>query len=124
MILTSNFQIAGHLPQAVAISQGIPRGWTGRVYRPLAPPWSMIKISDPVKYIQAYRQQILAKLDPQQVLIDLGGDDFIMLCWEKPGDFCHRLLVAAWLRKELGVRVDELNPKLKQHADWLRRMRK
>ena len=35
MIFTSNFKIAGHLPQAVAISLGVPRGWRG----PGAPFW-------------------------------------------------------------------------------------
>ena len=37
MIFTSNFKIAGNLPQAVAISLGVPRGWTGRRYKALAP---------------------------------------------------------------------------------------
>ena len=23
----------------------------------------------------------------------------VLLCWEKPGDFCHRNLIAEWLRK-------------------------
>ena len=34
---TSNFKTAGHLSQAVAISLGVPRGWTGRRYTRLAP---------------------------------------------------------------------------------------
>ena len=38
MIFTSNFKIAGRLPQAVAISLGVPRGWQGRRYKALAPP--------------------------------------------------------------------------------------
>ena len=29
MIFTSNFKVSGHLPQAVAISLGVPRGWAG-----------------------------------------------------------------------------------------------
>ena len=37
MIFTSNFKIAGHLPQAVAISLGVPRGWTGRRYTSVGP---------------------------------------------------------------------------------------
>ena len=52
--------------------------------------------------------------------MELGGDDFVLLCWEQPGEFCHRLVVAAWLQKELGVVVEEFNPKLKKHAEWLR----
>ena len=51
MIFTSNFQIAGHLPQAVAISRGLIRGWRGRAYRPLAPPWALVKITDRVEFM-------------------------------------------------------------------------
>ena len=31
-----------------------------------------------------------------------------MLCWEPPGKFCHRRLVAKWLEEHLGVDVPEL----------------
>ncbi len=123
MIFTSNFKIAGHLPQAVAISRGVPRGWQGRVYKALAPSWNLVKIADQTQFIQLYKAQVLDKLDARQVLRELGGDDFILLCWEPPGEFCHRLVVAAWLKKELGLKVPELNPKLKRHAEWLRRIR-
>ena len=120
MILTSNFKTAGHLPQAVAISRGVPKGWRGKSYKPLAPTWNLVKITDPTEFIRLYRAQVLNNLDPRQVLLELGGDDFVLLCWEQPGEFCHRLVVAAWLQKELGVVVEEFNPKLKKHAEWLR----
>ncbi len=123
MIFTSNFKIAGNLPQAVAISQGLPRGWQGRRYKPLAPPWNLVKTADPEQFVKLYRGQILNQLDARQVLQDLGGDDFVMLCWEPPGEFCHRLVVAAWLQKELGIEVHELNPRLRGHQAWLRAMR-
>jgi hypothetical protein len=122
VILTSNFRTAGHLPQAVAISRGTPKGWRGRVYKPLAPSWALVKIADPETFIKLYRAQVLEKLDARQVLADLGIDDFVILCWEQPGEFCHRLVVAAWLQKELGVKVEEFNPKLRRHQDWLRKM--
>jgi len=120
MIFTSNFKIAGHLPQAVAISQGIPRGWQGRRYKPLAPPWNLVKLTDNAKFIRLYRDQVLDRLDAANVLRDLGEDNFLLLCWEAPGEFCHRRVVAAWLQKELGLVVEEFNPKLKRHAAWLR----
>ena len=52
-------------------------------------------------------QKILDKLDPQKVFDDLG-EDAILLCWEAPGKFYHRRLVAEWLEKHLGVTVPEL----------------
>jgi len=122
MIFTSNFQIAGRLSQAVAISRGIPRGWQGRRYLPLAPPYNLVKMVDPERFLRLYRTQILDRLDARKVLRDLGGDDFLMLCWEPPGEFCHRRVVAAWLQKELGLVVEEFNPKLRFHQDLLKRM--
>jgi hypothetical protein len=124
MILTSNFKIAGHLPQAVAISLGVPRGWRGARCTVLAPPRPLIKIMDPETFIPLYKAQVLDKLDPHKIIKDLGGDNFIMLCWEAPGVFCHRRVVAAWMRKETGVLVEEFNAKLRRHQDWLREMAK
>jgi hypothetical protein len=122
MIFTSNFKIAGRLPQAVAISLGVPRGWQGRRYKALAPARDLIKIMEPERFIPLYRAQVLDKLDPMQVIQDLGGDNFIMLCFEPPGEFCHRRVVAAWMRKHTGVLVEEFNPKRRGHVEWLREL--
>jgi hypothetical protein len=122
MILTSNFKIAGHLPQAVAISLGVPRGWRGARCTVLAPPRPLIKIMDPETFIPLYKAQVLDKLDPHKIIENLGGDNFIMCCWEAPGVFCHRRVVAAWMQKHTGVLVKELDPSLRRHADWLREM--
>ena len=122
MIFTSNFKIAGHLSQAVAISLGVPRGWHGARCTVLAPPRPLIKIMDEATFIPLYRAQVLDKLDPHKIIRDLGGDNFVMLCWEDPGVFCHRRVVAAWMQKHTGVLVAELDLKLRSHADWLREM--
>jgi len=81
MIFTSNFKIAGRLPQAVAISLGVPRGWRGRRCKTLAPPRDLIKIMEPEKFIPLYKAEVLDKLIPMEVIRDLGGDNFIMVCW-------------------------------------------
>ena len=122
MIFTSNFKTAGHLSQAVAISLGVPRGWTGRQYTRLAPNRRLVKIMDPTIFTRLYKAEVLDNLDPYKIIRDLGGDNFILLCWEAPGEFCHRRVVAAWLRKRTGVLVEEFNPKLRGHVEWLREM--
>ena len=122
MIFTSNFKIAGHLPQAVAISLGIPRGWHGARCTVLAPPRPLIKIMDEATFIPLYRAQVLDRLDPHKIIRDLGGDNFLMLCWEAPGEFCHRRVVAVWLEKSTGIKVEEFNPRLRNHQEWLRQM--
>jgi hypothetical protein len=123
MIFTSIFKIAGHLLQSVAISRGVPRGWLGRRYLHLAPPRNLIRMTEPERFIKLYRAEILDRLDPSKVIQDLGGDDLVMVCWEPPGEFCHRQVVAAWLKKELGLEVLEFNPKLRSHQEWVRKMR-
>ncbi|MDD3404956.1 MAG: DUF488 family protein [Paludibacteraceae bacterium] len=35
------------------------------------------------------------------------GKDVALCCYEKPGDFCHRHLLAGWLTKETGVEIIE-----------------
>lgn len=97
----------------VAISRGVPKWFKGVVYRPLAPSWELVKISDSVKYTNEYHRQVLARLNPRKVVADLEGA--IMLCYEKPGDFCHRRLVADWIEKETGLVVPELG-QVKDHA--------
>ena len=120
MIFTSNFKTAGHLSQAVATSLGVPRGWTGRRYTRLAPNRRLVKIMDPTIFTRLYKFEVLDKLDPMKVIRDLGGDNFVMCCWEHPGVFCHRRVVAAWLRKHTGVLIEEFIPGHKRHAESLR----
>lgn len=58
-------------------------------------------------YVEQYNNTVLSKLDPQEVLKKLG-DNAVMLCYEKSGDFCHRHLIADWLSKHTGVKVEEI----------------
>ncbi len=120
MIFTSNFKIAGLFPQSVAISRGVPRGWQGARCPVLAPPRPLIKIMDPATFIPLYRAQVLDRLDPHKIIRDLGGDNFILLCWEDPGVFCHRRVVAVWLEKAVGIKIEELDPLRREHAQWIR----
>jgi hypothetical protein len=62
---------------------------------------------DEDEYTQRYRAEVLSKLDPARVYSDLG-EDAVLLCWERPGAFCHRRLVAEWFEENLGVLVPEV----------------
>jgi hypothetical protein len=110
-IWTSSFARAGRLPDAVSIARGEPRGWQGKKYKLLAPEWSWVKnikegFWSQDEYMEAY-YGLLQKLDPEQVIQDLG-DGAIMLCWcNAPKDFCHRTMVAKWLEVEANLIVPE-----------------
>ena len=97
-------------PDAVSIARWTPRWWgAGRRYIALAPPAALLK--SPVArsqeaYAMVYRQQVLDKLDPHHVADDLAGK--ILCCYEAPGEFCHRRLVADWLHEATGQEIPEL----------------
>lgn len=59
-------------------------------------------------YIEKYNETVLSKLNPEKVVEDLG-DNAVMLCYEKPGDFCHRHIIADWLHKNTGIEVKEVS---------------
>lgn len=93
----------------IVISTSVPF-WTDEfiLYDKLYPPNDILwdykngKISEQ-EYIKKYRNDILAKLDPHEVYLELeelsGGKNICFMCWEKPNQFCHRHIVADWFRK-------------------------
>jgi hypothetical protein len=100
----------------VALSNTFPRQlpWlkTARPYPALCPGWSLVKNFKKrniswMNYTEIYQETVLDKLDPQKIIDDLGKDA-IILCWEKPGKFCHRRLIAQWFYDRLNVKVAEL----------------
>ncbi len=112
MLLTSYFAKGAKHPGAVSITRFPPKWYTGHRYLPLAPKPEMLKIGDWEEYRRRYREEILAALDPDAVLWDLGvegaGHDIVLLCFEKERAYCHRRLVAEWFRETKGIRVPEL----------------
>jgi len=103
---TSNFKVAGNLPNVIAICRFPPRGWTGRQYAKLAPPAWALKLGAK-EFDRIYFAQ-LARLDAAEVYKELG-EDAILLCWEDFNIRCHRRLVAEWLERKLGVTIPELD---------------
>lgn len=78
---------------------------------PLAPPYKELLLPyltgklTYAGYTELYNKLVLSKLDPDTVVKELGEDP-ILICYEKPGHFCHRLLVAKWLTAA-GYQVEE-----------------
>ena len=58
---------------------------------------------------RAYYADFLSALNARKVVRDLLriSLDPILLCWERPGEFCHRRLVAEWIESETGLFVPE-----------------
>jgi len=69
------------------------------------------------EYRAKYYLDVLMKLDPIKVYNDIYSlvkeEEPVILCWErlkKPGEFCHRQIVAEWLSNELQISVCEYKP--------------
>ena len=124
---TSNFSRAGRLPGAISIARGTPPWFRGPRFEELMPSWGLvnwgkahIRKGDRAtvairEYEQRYRQEVLERLSPSTVALVLADlcsgeapNDPILLCWEAPGEFCHRRIAAVWLEQALGIRVPEL----------------
>lgn len=98
---------AGYTP--VSIARYAPPFYHGIEYKILAPSYDCL---NDYKYgehkgntdifLGRYMSE-LAKLDAKEVvkvleeLTNVKEDKIILLCFEKPEDFCHRHLAAAWL---------------------------
>ena len=95
---------------SVSIARWAPKGISIQGYPMLYPPsdllWSYKQGQiDQEQYTEWYKKEVLDKLDPKQVYEDLNGK--VLLCYEKSGAFCHRNIVASWLR-EAGFSCEEL----------------
>jgi uncharacterized protein (DUF488 family) len=112
MLKTSYFAKSAKEPGVVSISRFPPKWYTGARYLPLAPAPDMLKIRDWEEYRRRYREEVLAVLDPDKVLQDLGvekaGHDIVLLCFEKDRTHCHRGLVAEWFLEKKGITVPEI----------------
>ncbi|MDR2077889.1 MAG: DUF488 domain-containing protein [Rickettsiales bacterium] len=67
--------------------------------------------------MKIYREEILGKLSPARVYEELltilqknGKRDLALLCYEKPGEICHRRIIAEWLESALQVSILEYIP--------------
>ncbi|HMB31329.1 MAG TPA: hypothetical protein VKN82_05860 [Desulfohalobiaceae bacterium] len=120
-ISTSYFANINYLTNPVSIARSEPKWFIASfkeppVYKKLAPSWSLIGKSKQGKisleeYIDIYYQSVLKGTDPFIVITELilnFGAELTLICWEKPGNFCHRRLVATWLEENTGLFIPEI----------------
>lgn len=125
MIYTSYFAKLKKLPQdiiPVSICAKAPSWYNGLEYKKLAPSYDILmqyKLkSNEELYIKRFNEEILNKRLASQIVLDLlalvgnfkglnYSPEICLLCYEKPTDFCHRHLVADWL-KENGYSCEEM----------------
>jgi len=111
-IYTSNYDRCGGNKNAIAISVRVPAENVFNQLPSLAPTWDLVKdyktgkINDAeyvVKYLTILKER---DLTPAKIY-DAIPDGAILLCYEKPGQFCHRRVLAIWLQNHLDVEIPE-----------------
>ena len=118
MIFTSYFAKLKNIPSnivPISICGKAPDWYKGLQYKKLAPKYSFFSVwketHDNEYYITNFKKEVLEKLDIKNVIAELtklsDGKDIVLICYEKPTDFCHRFLVSDWLNKN-GIKCEEL----------------
>ena len=116
-IYTSYFAKLRSLPEniiPISICGKAPEWYTGLQYKKLAPKYGFFmewkKNHDNNYYIEHFDSEVLNLLDAKTIYEELskmsGEKDVVLICYEKPSDFCHRHLVAKWLAKN-GIPCEE-----------------
>lgn len=112
---TSYFARLKEIENPISICGKAPDWYQGPQFKKLAPKlwffqlYRQGKITEE-EYTEAYNIEVLGELNPHSVykaLFSAYNEEPTLLCYEKPGDFCHRHIVAKWLR-EAGYNVEEL----------------
>ena len=114
MIYTSYFAKLRSLPDniiPISICGKAPEWYKGSQYKKVAPKYDFFmkwkQNHDNDYYIKCFNEQVLSTLNATSVVedlkrlanvTDLENNDIALICYEKPTDFCHRHLVAEWLK--------------------------
>lgn len=113
-IYTSNYARHGNNPLAIAISLTVPDWYEGKQLEYLAPKSDMVgKIRkgsanyNQRKYTREYLDILNARNVNAEQLINSLPDGTLLLCYESPGDFCHRRILADWIERKTGFIVAE-----------------
>lgn len=99
----------------VAISIYPPNGFKGKLFQKIAPTKEMLEAYKRNKNEQEYKERywhdVIKKYNPKELYEEIkrlvDGKDCVLLCFEKPNDFCHRHLFATWMNKN-GYNIQEL----------------
>lgn len=101
----------------ISIAGKCPEWYSGVEYKKLAPKYSFFQkwkngYINNEEYIKCFYENVLDNLNAKKVweeIKHLTGNSkrVILLCYEKPTDFCHRHIVANWLHDELNKTVKE-----------------
>lgn len=126
-IYTSYFANGKKLGKAGITMIGIalypPKWFYGVSLKTVSPTYSILHEDNRERYIERFKKEVLSRVDPKEFLERVkqysNGKDVALCCFEKPGDFCHRHLVADWLNEKLGLDVQEFGVKKSKEPNYV-----
>ncbi len=113
---TKHYEDAGLVP--VSIARWTPKWYEGLKEPALSPPEQLLrryKSNNPPsdkEYEDVYMRQLsIPKVkDALHRIKDATGNrDVVLMCYEKPGDLCHRHMLADYIKQNLRVWVEEFD---------------
>jgi len=120
-VKTSYFANLHNIAVPLSISGRAPDWYVGPQCKLLAPKWtffSAYKNGDigPAEYTRLYHELVLKPLhvpDLYRRLVQDYTDEVTLLCYEAPGDFCHRRIVAQWFEEAMKIEIPEWEPPIR-----------
>jgi hypothetical protein len=111
MIYTSYFSKWKKVPHPISIARISPKWYDGEINEDFAPSrgllfdWKDNKLTK-----KEYTERYLGELNSRGITLGnittMIPDGCTLLCWEKPGDFCHRHILS-WILNKLGIEAKE-----------------
>lgn len=98
----------------IGISASVPDFFKGERLEILAPSWDLLNAyhRDELTNEQYSEQYLISLLergvDPETIFDDIPQGS-ILLCYEPPGQFCHRRVLANWIEDCTGMIIPEWN---------------
>lgn len=92
----------------ISIARYAPKGYKGFHLEALYPSPSLLSAYKngsihEAEYTSIYRQMLKEEISPEQVVEQIaqmaGERSPVLVCYEKPTEFCHRHIVSEWLRQ-------------------------
>ncbi len=97
--------------QPIGIVRTVPKYFHYFNLPELAPPKKMARLQE-YRMRTEYRDYLEGNLNPKSICIkiaELTGELIpVLLCYEKPHEFCHRHILREWLTEAHGVNIIEL----------------
>lgn len=106
----------------VQVSNSAPEGFSIKyVLKEVIPSWKDIvepykeNLLSEVEYMVKYKRMLDSQEFAIRIMLEeikekastLGLQDIVLLCYEKPGRFCHRHILAEWIKEKTGEEIKE-----------------